>query len=632
MGQAVGKPQITREQLLKSTASSRDFTNRLFKLMIKELTPEDFLKLGRPQECRNFIFMMSSSLQNLFESLRIRPARKGDSGVIIFQKVDDLRKKLGPEGRELCLIIAYYYIRIFQIFGSLAISILDDPSAGQVLGAIRYAPAAQQRRVIPGRRGPFPLPLSGGANPNFFRGAPNKEFAPLAALLDNPEIDPTSRRLAFRFSGTEIILFPGRLDQVTRRSQNLRMSLDSTYNNIYGNLQIQRLSREQEEPRRLRFTMTNFRIVNPAIEAAILKKINSQIGSYKSQADINSVDFGESYQLTNGEDFVNYMETQFDKVVQMANKIEQQPNLRLDELIGARERRLLERQPVYRDEHYDGMRRHMERRDEPAGLQRDVVGVPKILQNEFIIQTLKSISGQDTRAGQKTVSLCVARALQLLDANTLALPRPKSAMSSVCLGRFADMPASTPQPGQSLDKVTGLKALDQLYSTKPAISQKDEITVQKDNPAEYAAFLQQISAVFGRPTSATQLTSLDSIIAKDPACPATAMKQYLQITDEKSIRIIMGFVNQLFARQMAHTQRVLKFFREKLFRIVKHSGGLPDIELHPFILRGGVDSLTILSREARQILLEYYKGCEETYQQGVQAILAARAVPVQNPT
>jgi hypothetical protein len=264
------------------------------------------------------------------------------------------------------------------------------------------------------------------------------------------------------------------------------------------------------------------------------------------------------------------------------------------------------------------------------GVTRDIVGVPKSLQNEFIIQTLKAFTSPDTRSGQKVVGYCVARALQLLDANTLSLPRPKAAVSSICLGRFTDMPSAVPVAGQALDKVTGLKALEQLYSTKPSLSQKEEVIVQKDDPAEYAKFLQEISTVFGAPPSA-QLTSLDKIIVKDPACPAAAMKHYLQITDEKSIKVVLGFVNQLFGRQLAHTQRVLKFFKEKLFRIVKGPSGQPEVELHPFILKGGVDILTLLSKEARNILLDYYKGCEETYQKGVQAILMARTIPMMNP-
>jgi hypothetical protein len=427
------------------------------------------------------------------------------------------------------------------------------------------------------------------------------------------------------------------MDLVTKKyPQNLRLDTDSGNIHIYGNMLAQRLTREQEEPRRLKITLSNFRYVNPQIDPTILKKINSQVFVYKVSFEVRSVDFGDSYQLSNGSDFVRHIEDEFDKVSQLAIRLGENPQLGIQDIVGKRVLREIERAPAIRDDYLQD--RYQRAMDETRGvdrmypgLTRDIVGVPKSLQNEFIIQTLKSFISSDAKSSQKVVGYCVARALQLLDANTLSLPKPKMGVSSVCLGRFADMPSAVPVSGQSLDKVTGLKALEQLYSTKPSLSQKEEVIVQKDDPAEYAKFLQDISTIFGGPAASSQLTSLDKIIVKDPACPVAAVKHYLQIVDERSVQTVLGFVNQLFARQINHTQKVLKFFREKLFRIIKGPGGQPQIELHPFILKGGIDILTLLSKDARNLLLEYYKGCEETYQKGVQAILAARTIPMANP-
>jgi hypothetical protein len=141
MGSTFSKttPRITRDQLLKSTTNSRDFTNKLFQVMVSHLTPEDFLKLSRTQSCNTYIFMMADTIKDIFDKLQIRPRQSKDTGVVYFQKIDKLRTPPN-ESRELCLIIAYYYIRIFQLFGALAMTILDDPSAGQILGMTKYAP------------------------------------------------------------------------------------------------------------------------------------------------------------------------------------------------------------------------------------------------------------------------------------------------------------------------------------------------------------------------------------------------------------------------------------------------------------------------------------------------------------
>ncbi len=72
---SASRGSITREQLLRSTTNNRDFTNKLFNVMLDKLTPADFLALGNPNKCSTFIFMMADGIQNLFRDLRIRPKR-----------------------------------------------------------------------------------------------------------------------------------------------------------------------------------------------------------------------------------------------------------------------------------------------------------------------------------------------------------------------------------------------------------------------------------------------------------------------------------------------------------------------------------------------------------------------------
>lgn len=103
MGGALTRPSgVSRDALLRSTQNSRDFTNKLFQVMMSKITPEDILKLGKTQTCSSYVFMMADSIQKLFDDLRIRPKRAGDSGVVLFQKVDTLRAQTA-ESRQLCL-------------------------------------------------------------------------------------------------------------------------------------------------------------------------------------------------------------------------------------------------------------------------------------------------------------------------------------------------------------------------------------------------------------------------------------------------------------------------------------------------------------------------------------------------
>jgi hypothetical protein len=607
MGGAVAKPSgLTRETLLQSTANSRDFTNKLFQVMISKLTPEDFLKLARPQTCGTFVFMMAESIGNLFQSLRIRPRRDRDSGVVFFEKADTLRTQT-PQTRELCLIIAYYYIRIFQIFGALAITILDDPGAGQVLGAIRYAPQAPQQRVgffgkkpvqpIPGRR---IATLSGGevVLPQvaiYFR-----PFEPFRALFVDPISFPGSGLYQYIFLEIpNMSLIPGRRDGA--KSQNLLIELSSG-TKIYGNMSVIQQRTTTINTLYYTFKFDNFKYEDASLDKVLLAKINTKLKSVHFEFNVKSTDRGASWELTRtGKSIIDGLNAITTKVEADVVKLLENPDVQLD-------------------------KRYAQKEGEQAaaaiGQGRDI-GVQKQLQNDYLIQTLKSM------AGQKTIGFCVARALQLLDANVMYQPRPQSAKSSVCTARFDSVPVAVPQSGQTLDKITGLRALDQLFYTQPSISTKEEVLLQISDPAEYAQFLQTMTDIFGRPSAQAKPTSIDKILAKDPNCPSNAIKHYLQIQDPKAIQAVLKIVQELFAKQMEHTQRVIKFFRERMFLIHKVQDKalgrvVESVELHPRIVQGGLDAVTALSRDARNILVEYYKGCEETYQRGVQIVLGSK--------
>jgi hypothetical protein len=176
--------------------------------------------------------------------------------------------------------------------------------------------------------------------------------------------------------------------------------------------------------------------------------------------------------------------------------------------------------------------------------------------------------------------------------------------------------------------MTGLHMLDQLYYTTPYIEQdKSHIGVDKEDTAAYAEFLKTMTGLFGR--SGAGQGGIERIqVTENPGCVADAAKKYLNITDPKAIAAIVKIVGQLFGRQLAHTKRVLDFYRTRLFQIVrvKSSTGGTDVSyrLHPKLMAGGLAELAKLSKEAREILVQYYEGCEKIYQEGVKLVLQAR--------
>jgi hypothetical protein len=610
MGGTLAKPRLSREQLLKSTANSREFINKLFQVMIAQITPEDFLKLGKSQTCNQFIFLMADNLKQIFSSLQIAPRRDKTSGVILFKKVDKLQAK-SKETPQLCFYIAYFYIRILQIFGSLAISVLDDPGAGQVLGAVPFLQGPSVAAAAAAGKGAF---LTGGAALSAFTSEKSRQFTQIRELLEDPVIETTSQgnpRKVFVFRDEpQLQIIPDRIE--AGREQNMRITINDTMR-LYGNMNIKTLL-PVGGAKRLEIRLSYFRYVDSSMDPNILNFVNNELKRYNVAFWVASVDGGVSW-LTQSISLPQKVMKEIQSLQKIIESLAANPGYRLEDLKvfekakEARKAQGLEAVEPQDKYFIDSGSKY------PTAI--------KALQNEYIVQTLKGVTGH------KSVSFCVARALQLLDINTLMQPKAQTGTTSVCMPTFKAMPGSVPQSGQTLDKVYGLHALDELYYTKIGFNEKNEPALEVADGGDYANFLQTLSGLFGKPIVAAP-SGIDRIVAKDPACGEKAARHYLQIEDPKAIANVKSIIGGMFARQLRHTQAVVKFLREKLFVIRKvknpSTGLLAEyIEIHPSLLKGDLNQLTKLSQEARVILLNYYKDCETAYQQGIGEILKARS-------
>jgi hypothetical protein len=614
MGSGISSPivsAITREQLLRSTTSNREFTNKLFQVMIQHLTPEDFLKLARTQTCNNYIFMMAESIQHIFEKLQIRPRQDKDTGVVYFQKIERLRTP-PDESRQLCLIIAYYYIRIFQLFGALAMTVIDDPSAGQVLGLTRYVAPPRPPSSQPIKSGFFgfsrppppgykAVPFQRGGSKEDFKFFPaTKSIVPLYTLFEDVQQDDYGNPY-FEFKDSQLqdyAFFP-------KEKRNLYIKLNNS-SLLQCRIQFIPKASRGYEPDSYSVKLDGF-VYETEVSEEIDDRINSALKNSKS-IDF-SIRFSTSQQrwvsasASSYELFETMLVKATKRITEFIKKVKQGSNETIPEFA---------------------------RRTDTIGLSKDKIerrtqdiGITKSLQNEYIINTLKSVSGN------KTVSFCIARAFQLLDANTTYNPRAaQSGTSGVCAKFDAFSPSeskkaySVPQPRDTLDKVPGLHALDQLYYTKPSLDQKDGYKVGLENPIEYVEFLKKMTELFGS-SSSSKAQSLDAIRAKEPDCVREAMGKYLQITEQKGIASVMKFVSELFNRQLNHTKRVIQFLQTRLVLIKNNQ-----ISIHPRLLKGGLDELAVLSKDVRSLLVDYYSSCESIYQKGAKAVLEAKHVSV----
>jgi len=142
MGVFASKPKTipSREEMLKATGDGKYFIEHAFFYMAGQMNMKDMLVMAQPGKCSEMIFLTAKALQTSFKKYKINPVR-GDDGFVYFQKLDDIKGRCKGEIKDdsttylVCVTIAMFYIRIFQIYGALSLTILDvDPLYYQQLG------------------------------------------------------------------------------------------------------------------------------------------------------------------------------------------------------------------------------------------------------------------------------------------------------------------------------------------------------------------------------------------------------------------------------------------------------------------------------------------------------------------
>lgn len=94
----------------------------------------DLLELSSLNSCPKYIFTTADALSTLFTKLQIEP-QEGRKGEILFAPVarvaptEGVNTSVLMERNSRCLKIAYYYIRTFQIYAALALTVMEtNPS------------------------------------------------------------------------------------------------------------------------------------------------------------------------------------------------------------------------------------------------------------------------------------------------------------------------------------------------------------------------------------------------------------------------------------------------------------------------------------------------------------------------
>lgn len=584
MGATVSSPKtLTRRQLLEMTQKPRDFVNQLFQVMITQLTPKELLDLGNRAKCKDYVFVMADAIYKTFEAIKVQPTKDAKTSVLFFKKITDVTKGVGGQQTyEHCLSLAYFYVRIFQIFGALAITVSDDPSSGQVLGYLQRPPERPTYgQPVPQIRGANPVPfrpiggyINRGDNRELDRRLESSKLNFIASIIGLNKEDGNRYRLSFDSnSNIELLL--------SKSSSSINIIYGSDSNYIVAGLRISSSDRSRNmlfsTSNRMVFGISGFELRDDTLQK-VIKNITKTYNLYVDKFDDNFVS----------------------KRTDATTDVERSLTDKLEEIF-QKAKDDLDKKPT-------GTNSRPNSRTVSDGPGQYDVGVSEGLYTGFIQKYLE-------HKEKNTLPFCVARAIQLIDVNVLDAISPTAIRTHICETSFEPVSGMVPKAGEGLNASTGLKSLNQLFYSTYYIDKKGESDFQfmlKPDDS-YLQFLTNLQGVFAADNKS--VAKLSDIKMKDPGCDASSKGKALQITEPGAARNIFQTVNSLFQLQTEHTKRVIEFMKNRLVEI-KTEGGQSTIKIHSSLTKGGVTEINKLAFEVRNILTDYYTKCEKLYQVG----------------
>jgi hypothetical protein len=544
---------------------------------------------------------LTNSIHKLFYELQVEP-RTNKSGVIFFRSIKDLTEPTAEEKvqrQSLCLTLAYFYTRIFQIYGSIALTLIDDINDISQLGIFD---GTDQSRSF-GAPGLHPTTMSGGA----FSLTTMGNFQFLKSYLTDKTYGNEgfqTRYMGTTSSTTANIYFTADVD-----GQNAASTQQGTFAIGYTGA---------KEFSYLPMTSTSAGIGSNNLSVSFGKIKYQKKGDATDREAVLPDSIKRSITIsgqiaTSGTGYTYKVSGSTASLADYFNKI--------FAILVPYVRSLVEGGSVA------GISDQSERDVQPQ------LKISKIIANL-------------TRV--KPLGHCIARGMQLLR----AVPFDKDGISSICKPKFMEstrvsdggIKTTVTRSGLPITKVEespGLSALAQLfYDTVQfgtpqvliGVAPGKDGTSSKD---KYLEFIRKMSRMFDDTSRMARVDSspdevikegLDSIrISRDDdLCKILGIKdQDMQLPNSVAKQVYES-VKKLFAQQYAHAQDCGAIIN-RLFRVQRdQSSGYFQISLSPTLIQGGFPELNSINYDARELLMKYYYNCETTYLHGVQDIIDAK--------
>jgi hypothetical protein len=614
---------LTHEKVFELTKSTRNVMDVLLDYMLKELTVRDFLALSNPTECKKYVIFMANNLYKYFYELRIVPT-KDKKGVIAFRPVKELVNP--PEEEELerqslCLTLAYFYTRIFQIYGAIALTLIDDSKYMMESGIIsKYGDTTKKGLLPPGYT---PYSSSGGADRRSL-ALDLGVFYFLNTFLSTERV--SSKGYLSKYSGeaetSAIIYFdtvksetdekerPAFLNENETKLQKGVFSIGYSGAKSYSFLEMFAKS-EGIGSNRIKVAIGKLKYskkgkVEPQIieipstilptkifTVQVIKLVSRNITTYSIAGS----------ELTITEYFTNI----FENLVPFIKKLSE-------------------------GEGPDNLT--------PGTSKYTEAGVDEELRLSRTIQNLTKT---------KPLGHCLARALQLL--KTMPL-KGEPGISQICKSKFFEQSTTSssgvkttvsrsgiPEPGSTLDTSPGMTALSQLFydtiiigSPKLVMGTTPGPDGQISTTQQYIIFMKAMARIFGDDTDSTGSKKSNSDLVEKglsgirnrrdkDLCSSTVGNI---IVPPQVVGNVYDVVNQLYNLQVKHAAKCGSIIKLLFNLIQDKDSGRFKVALSENIIKNGFPEIERINFLARDVLMKYYTTCELTYLQGMKIVLDSK--------
>jgi hypothetical protein len=236
------------------------------------------------------------------------------------------------------------------------------------------------------------------------------------------------------------------------------------------------------------------------------------------------------------------------------------------------------------------------------------------MEQEFKVKTYWDALRQDP----PVKAHCVARALQLLNADAIYGTKSERATSHVCDIKFSLIQnRSLPDPTKSITSSAGISVLVNLFFDK-LMAQTQAIQDRVDYDEKVAVLQRHFGRVEseegGAAAGGTEVSAVKEYLP--PFCDSGRGGTIgeFEVRGRRDIDELRDRARALLNRQVKHIGRAVAIIF-KLF----DEGALKrnDFAFHPRIQTGGITAVNQVAKEARDLLIEYYSDCEDIYKDGL---------------